>query len=101
LDRPFGTDEHPADDICARRGGRTFAHLPSMTGTGSGQGRILTQRIYWLALSCFCLALAHLGYRRKSAKGFRINGRLGSTGWALVVSVVSLVLAVATGSMIK
>jgi ABC-2 type transport system permease protein len=68
---------------------------------GVGSGRILTQRIYWLALSCLCLALAHLGYRRKSAKGFIINGRLGSTGWALVVTGVSLVLAVVTGSMIK
>ena len=72
-----------------------------LTGLVSGQGRILTHRIYWLALSCFCLALAHLGFRRKSAKGFRINGRLGSTGWALVVTVVSLVVAVVTGSMIK
>lgn len=72
-----------------------------LTGAGSGQGRILTQRIYWLALSCLCLALAHLGFRRKSANGFRINGRLGSKGWALVVTVVSLVVAVVTGSMIK
>jgi hypothetical protein len=72
-----------------------------LTGAGSGQGRILTHRIYWLALSCFCLALAHFGFRRKSAKGFRINGRLGSTGWALVVTVVSLVVAIVTGSMIK
>jgi ABC-2 type transport system permease protein len=72
-----------------------------LIGAGSGQGRILTHRIYWLALSCFCLALAHLGFRRKSAKGFRINGTLGSTGWALVVTVVSLVVAVVTGSMIK
>ena len=69
--------------------------------TGAGGGRILTQRIYWLALSCLCLALAHLGFRRKSAKGFRVNGRLGSTGWALVVTVLSLVVAVVTGSMIK
>ena len=72
-----------------------------LIGTRSGQGRILTQRIYWLALSCLCLALAHLGFRRKSAKGFRINGRLGSTGWALVATFVSLVVAVATGSMIR
>jgi ABC-type transport system involved in multi-copper enzyme maturation permease subunit len=33
---------------------------------GSGSGRILTQRIYWLALACVCLAVAHLGFRRKS-----------------------------------
>ncbi|MGZ8842054.1 MAG: ABC transporter permease [Pyrinomonadaceae bacterium] len=68
---------------------------------GVGSGRILTQRIYWLALSCLCLALAHLGYRRKSAKGFRINGRFGSTTWALAVTVISLVAAVVTGSMIE
>jgi len=60
--------------------------------TGAGSGRILTQRIYWLALSGFCLALAHLGLRRKSAKE--------GTRWALVVTVVSLVLAVMTGSLI-
>jgi ABC-2 type transport system permease protein len=72
-----------------------------LIGAGSGQGRILNHRIYWLALSCLCLALAHLGFRRKSPKGFRINGRLGSTGWGVVVTVVSLVVAVVTGSMIK
>jgi ABC-2 type transport system permease protein len=68
---------------------------------GVGSGRILTQRVYWLALSCLCLALAHLGYRRKSAKGFIIKGRLGSTGWALMITVLSLVVAIVTGSMIK
>ena len=35
-----------------------------LTGPGSGQGRILMQRLYWLALSCVCLVLAHLGFRR-------------------------------------
>ncbi len=68
---------------------------------GEASGRILTQRIYWLALSCLCLALAHLSFQRRSAKGFRINGRLGSTGWAFVVTVVSLMVAFITGSMIK
>jgi hypothetical protein len=68
---------------------------------GVGSGRILTQRIYWLALSCLCLALAHLGFRRKSTKGFRINGRLGSRSWALVATIVSFAVAVVTGSMIK
>lgn len=72
-----------------------------LTGVGSGQARILTHRLYCLALSCFCLALAQLGFRRKSAKGFRINGRLGDKGWALVVMGVSGVVAVVTGLMIK
>jgi ABC-type transport system involved in multi-copper enzyme maturation permease subunit len=72
-----------------------------LVGAGSGQSRILTHRIYWLALSCLCLAIAHLGFRRKSTKGFRINGRFGSSGWALVVTIVSLAVAAVTGSMIK
>jgi ABC-type transport system involved in multi-copper enzyme maturation permease subunit len=69
--------------------------------SGAGSGRILTQRIYWLALACLCLALAHLGFRRKSAKGFTINGRLGSASWALVITLLSLMVAVVTGVMIK
>jgi ABC-2 type transport system permease protein len=73
----------------------------ALTGAGSGQGQILTHRIYCLALSCLCLALAHLGFRRKSAKGFRINRRLGSTGWVFVVMVVSVAVAVVAGLMIK
>jgi hypothetical protein len=72
-----------------------------LTGGGSVQGRILTHRLYCLALSCLCLALAQRGFRRKSAKGFRINGRLGSTGWVFVVAVVSAVVAAVTGIMIK
>ena len=69
--------------------------------TGAGSGRILIHRIYWPALSSLCLALAQLGFRRKPAKGFIIDGRLGSTGWALLVLLVSAVVAVVTGLMIK
>jgi ABC-type transport system involved in multi-copper enzyme maturation permease subunit len=58
---------------------------------GSAQGLILTQRMYWLSLSCVCLALAHLGFRRKSA----------TTGWALTGIVVSVFLAIVTGLMIR
>ena len=68
---------------------------------GSGQGRILTHRIYCLALSCLCLALAHLGFGRKPAKGFRVNGKLGSKGWALLVMALSVMVAILTGIMIK
>jgi ABC-type transport system involved in multi-copper enzyme maturation permease subunit len=32
---------------------------------GAETGRILTQRIYWLALACVCLVLAHLFFQRK------------------------------------
>ncbi len=69
--------------------------------TGPGSSRILRQRVFWLAVSCFCLAVAHLGYRRKSTKGFIINGRLSSRSWALMGMIISLLVAVATGSMIK
>lgn len=76
----------------------TYADL---TGGGSGQRRILMHRIYWLALSCLCLALAHFGFQRQSAKGFRIGGRLGPNGWVLVVMIISTVVAVVTGIVIK
>jgi hypothetical protein len=72
-----------------------------LTGAGSGQGRILTHRIYCLALSFVCLALAQLGFERKSAKSFMTNGRLGSRGWTCVVMVVTAAVAVAAGLMIK
>jgi hypothetical protein len=72
-----------------------------LSGAGSGQGRILTHRIYWLALSCLCLALAQLGFRRKSAKGLTIDGRLGGTGWALVITAASAAVASVTGLMVN
>ena len=72
-----------------------------LTEAGSGQGRILIQRIYCLALSCLCLALAHLGFRRQPARGLSANGRLGSKGWTLVALVVSVVVAILTGLVIK
>jgi hypothetical protein len=72
-----------------------------LTGGGSGQRRILTHRIYWLALSSLCLALAQFGFQRKSVKGFRVNGRLGPNGWVFVVVLISTAVSVVTGIMIK
>ena len=72
-----------------------------LTRTGNGQGRILLHRIYSLALSCLCLALAHLGFRRGSARGFKIDGRLTFRGWALLVMSVSIVVAFVTGLIVK
>jgi ABC-type transport system involved in multi-copper enzyme maturation permease subunit len=74
---------------------------PDLMGAGSGNGQVLTHRIYCLALSCVCLALAQLGFGRKSSKGFMTNGRVGSRGWPAVVMVVSIAVAVVTGLMIK
>jgi ABC-2 type transport system permease protein len=59
---------------------------------GNGQGPILTQRVYWLALSFVCLSLSQLCFRRKSAIG---------TVWTLVVAVVSVTVAVVTGWIIR
>ena len=75
----------------------TFSDL---SRSGSGSSRILTHRMYCMALSCVCLALAHLAFRRRSAKGFITNGRLSSTGWALVATVASGVAALVTGLLI-
>jgi ABC-type transport system involved in multi-copper enzyme maturation permease subunit len=72
-----------------------------LTGAGNARGQILTHRIYCVAVACLFLALAQLGFRRKSAKGLIVNGQLGSKGWTLVVMIVSAALAVATGVMIK
>ncbi|MGI9166594.1 MAG: ABC transporter permease [Pyrinomonadaceae bacterium] len=65
--------------------------------TGSGYQGILNHRIYWLAIACLCLSLAHLGFRRTSSKRLWINGRLGNRGWALLAVVISLALAVLMG----
>ncbi|HWN12094.1 MAG TPA: hypothetical protein VNO50_22885 [Pyrinomonadaceae bacterium] len=72
-----------------------------LIGRGSGQGRILAHRIYWLALSCLCFSVAHLGFSRKAAKGLRVDGQLSSKALALVVTIVSILVAVVTGLMIK
>jgi len=71
-----------------------------LTSAGIG-GRILTHRIYCLALSGLCLALAHFGFRRKAARGLIVEGRLGTTGWSAIVTVVSIVIAVISGLMIR
>jgi len=68
--------------------------------TGSGYQGILNHRIYWLAISCLCLSLAHLGFRRNSSKRLRINGSLGNRGWALLGVAISVALAVVIGMTI-
>jgi len=72
-----------------------------LTGAGANTGRILTHRLYCIAIASLCLAITHLGFRRRSSStGLRSSGRLGYPGWALLVAVISLALAVMTGSMI-
>ncbi|MGA9998401.1 MAG: ABC transporter permease, partial [Pyrinomonadaceae bacterium] len=67
-----------------------------LTGAGSRHTQILANRIYFLAISISCLALAHLFFERKSAKGFWTNGRPNSAGWALLITVASAAIAVVT-----
>lgn len=69
--------------------------------TGAGVGRILIHRFYILALAGFFLAVAHLSFKRQPAKGFWVNGQLASKGWAVLVTVVSLCIAVASGIMVS
>jgi hypothetical protein len=68
-----------------------------LAGAGNNQPTILIHRIYCLAVAGACLSLAHLLFPRKSNKGFRVEGHLSGTSWSIVVAVVSLTTAVATG----
>src|ERR1041384_2533246 len=36
-----------------------------LTNGGSNQTRILTHRVYWLAIACACLTLAHVLFERQ------------------------------------
>ncbi len=76
----------------------TYADL---TGAGNSLTRILIQRVYWLAITSACLALAHLCFERKAAKGFLVNGRLSSAGWSSLIAVFSIAAAVVTGFIIS
>ena len=68
---------------------------------GSQLTRILLYRIYCLALSALFLALAHLLFERKSAKGLKAQGHLSGAGWAILIAAVSVVIAVITGLTIS
>ena len=68
----------------------TYSNLASGDDNGA---RILTHRVYVLALAALCLALAHLCFGRKASKGFGVGKRLGSAGWSILVAAVSVVVA--------
>lgn len=65
-----------------------------------GLARILTHRVYCLALSSALLALALVFFGRKSAKGFTAGGRLSAKGWTILAAVASTLLAVLTGLLV-
>lgn len=69
----------------------TYADL---TGAGRNLGIILMQRIFCIAVAAACLSLAHLCFARKSARGLLVDGRLSGAGWAALMALVSLAIAV-------
>jgi ABC-type transport system involved in multi-copper enzyme maturation permease subunit len=71
-----------------------------LTGAGNNHATVLIHRLYCLAITGACLALAHVFFPRKSTKGFLVDGRLGGAGWSLLVAVVSIAVAVIAGLMI-
>jgi|GEM_PF-455094 len=72
-----------------------------LTGAGSNQSIILIHRIYCLAIAVACLSLAHLAFQRKSRKAVRVDGRLSGTGWSILLSFISVTVAITTGWIIS
>ena len=60
--------------------------------------RIISHRLYCLAIASMCLALAHWFFRRKSTRKWLNRGRLSSRGWSLSIIIVSLAVAIAIGA---
>lgn len=74
---------------------------PADLAYGGGRlARILTHRVYCLALSSTLLALALVFFERKSAKGLTTGGRLSAKGWTILAAFASALLAVLTGLMV-
>jgi hypothetical protein len=71
-----------------------------LAGAGNNQTTFLIHRIYWLAVAGVFLALAHLFFQRKSNKGFQMDGHLSGSGWSILLALVSLTTAIATGWII-
>ena len=72
-----------------------------LTGAGSNQSIILVHRVYCLAASVACLALAHILFQRKSTRGLRMDGHLTDRGWSILLALVSLTTAIGTGWIIS
>lgn len=61
-----------------------------LAGPSGVQSRILLLRVYCLALSAACLALAHLGFKRKVSRG------IARSPWALLTLVISIAVGLIT-----
>lgn len=73
---------------------------PDLTGAGNNQATILIHRVYCLGVAIACLSLAHLLFRRKTTNGFWVDGRLTGKGWSILLTLVSLTVAITTGWII-
>jgi ABC-type transport system involved in multi-copper enzyme maturation permease subunit len=69
--------------------------------TGEGSSRIVLHRLYCLALAGMFLGLTHLWFRRPSAKGMSIDGRVTGRAWALMATVVSAAIAGVAGAVVS
>ncbi|HJR07939.1 MAG TPA: ABC transporter permease [Pyrinomonadaceae bacterium] len=70
------------------------------TSATKNLGRIITHRIYCLAVASAFLSLAHLFFERKSTEGLRAGGGLRDSAWSILILVVSIAVAVIAGLMI-
>jgi ABC-type transport system involved in multi-copper enzyme maturation permease subunit len=62
--------------------------------------RLLTHRLYCLALAALCLSLAHLLFGRPSGKGPLVGGRISGRAWAALTALAAAAAAVAAGLLI-
>ncbi len=71
-----------------------------LTSEGTNQATILIHRLYYLAIAGASLGLSHVFFARKSTKTLRVDGGLSGGGWAILITVGSVVSAMITGLMI-
>jgi ABC-type transport system involved in multi-copper enzyme maturation permease subunit len=72
-----------------------------LAGAGNNQATILIHRIYCLGVAIACLSLAHLFFRRKSTKGFWVEGHFTGKGWTILLALLSLTTVIITGRIIS
>lgn len=72
-----------------------------MTGLGPYRTGLLLHRVYWLAITAACLALAHLFFRRDPSRRLLVGRRLTDFGGAALVLAAAAVAVIAAGLAIK
>lgn len=73
---------------------------PDLSGGGGNQTRILAHRVYVLALTALCLALAHLFFGRRSSGGIYDDGSLSGRSLAALIIIISAAVAGAAGMIL-